>query len=267
MSMHEYEDLIEQSVRVLDTCASASSADLRSMFYHLYAFQALWDTGFTHFRVMDVLIQHHFVYRMAMSDHPDYAQYRDALDPIVENSRQADASHDFSFLRADPGRTLDSAALKTMTWRERSAWYQSNPVAGYYRYPYLYADAGSPLWQRLVETGQLTGADANLPDPQMSLIEVANQVVRCAEQQQHYEVMTLWYALLPSYLVLSDDTRKIVTPALASLIAVIARSDALNQAVAHTPYIKRFAQMLPAVKTAEEYLQAVENLMNSADDL
>ncbi|MBI1256466.1 MAG: hypothetical protein GC204_03255 [Chloroflexi bacterium] len=267
MSMHEYEDLIEMSVRVLDACDSAGSADTRSMFYHLYEFQAMWDTGFTHFRVMDILIRHRFVYRMAMTDHPDYAQYQDVLDRIVETTRQANASHNFSFLRVDPGRELDSAALNQMTRQERSDWYQSNPVAGYYRYPYLYADAASPLWKRLVDTGQLTGADAELPDPQMSLIEIADRVVCCAEQQQQFEVMTLWYALLPSYLVFNDEVRQAVTPALESLITVIARSDALNRAVANSPYIKRFAHMLPPVKTAEEYLQAVENLMNNADNL
>ena len=60
MSMHEIEELQEVSIRLLDRI---EGLDHRSMFKRLYDFDALFDTGFTHFRVMDILLKRRFYYR------------------------------------------------------------------------------------------------------------------------------------------------------------------------------------------------------------
>ena len=55
MSMHEFENVVEESIRVLDRSKS-KELDFRSLFYTLYDFQSWWDTGFTGFRVVDILL-------------------------------------------------------------------------------------------------------------------------------------------------------------------------------------------------------------------
>jgi hypothetical protein len=187
MSVHEFESLVEMSVQVLDADQGAESAGLRSMFYHLYEFQHMWDTGFTQFRVMDMLLKHHFTYQMDMLAHPDYAAYRTILEQVAETSRQAGTASDdkydvVQFIRVEP---IDPRLERQMGWQEYKVLQQSNPVAAYYRYPFLYAETGSSLWRRLVETGRLTGVDAEPPDPRFTLVEIADTVVRCSHPIWH----------------------------------------------------------------------------------
>ena len=260
MSIHELEDLVEMSVRVLDSCQSDATSDRRSMFYHLYDFQGKWDTGFTHFRVMDILIAHRFVYQMDMTAHPDYAKYQIPLDQIVEDSKQSSRLNAVKFMRLDPSNDPDSKALSQMSIKERKDFHLNNPYAGYYRDPLLYADAGSPLWKRLVEVGQLTGADAEAPNPQLTLIDIANQIIQCAEKQQNYDVMVYWYALLPYHLMNNEISQQTITPAFESILNTIHSCNALNRSTEHAGYLKHYIQPLSKAKTAKDYLKAMQKM-------
>lgn len=175
MSMHEFEDLVEASIRTLVISERREHLDLRSMFWRLYQFQNCWDTGFTHFRVMDLLLKYHFVYRFEVNQHPDYTMYRDYFDNLTR----------FTFIKRRPLEKWDK---------------KKNPAIGYYKPPYLYCDAGSPLWMRFVELGVLKGTDARPPDERISLIEVALEIVTEAERQSDLELIGLWYALLGTHL-------------------------------------------------------------------
>src|SRR5215471_1039377 len=99
MSQHEIEDLLEESIRLLDRI---EGLDHRSMFKRLYDLEAspCFDIAFTHFRVMDILLKRRFAYRMALEDHPDYAQFKDAL----EGMRKLRDAHEveFAFIQRDP---------------------------------------------------------------------------------------------------------------------------------------------------------------------
>jgi hypothetical protein len=173
MSMHEFEDVVEASVLVLDhSHRQGRVQDLRSKFYNLYGYQALWDTGFTHFRVMDLLLRHRFVYRFALSEHPQYDRYRSVLDRLARQD-------DFSFIMVDP----------TLEWHETE-----NPEAGYYDPPFLYCDAGSHLWRLFVEAGQVAGRDARAPRLQ-PVRAIASLVVEEAELQEQRNVISQWYPL------------------------------------------------------------------------
>ncbi len=166
MSMHEIEDLVESSVRIL---ATRSDLDLRSLYWQLYEYQNHWDTGFTNFRVMDLLLQARYTYRFEVNQHPDYAQYRDYFDGLTKfESIQVKPTE-------PPGKTVFDPA---------KGWVSPNPMAGYVRPPYLYCDVGSPLWARFVELGVLTGADAVPPDASMSIVETALEVMRQAERDR-----------------------------------------------------------------------------------
>ena len=69
MSMHEFEDVVEGSIRLLTT-SHRSIEDLRCCYATLYHFQEEWDTGYTHFRVMDLLLSARYVYRIPVSEYP-----------------------------------------------------------------------------------------------------------------------------------------------------------------------------------------------------
>jgi hypothetical protein len=161
--------MVEGAVRVL--ARHAPDDDLRSCFARLYRFQEGYDTGFTHFRVMELLREHRFAYRFPLSAHPEHA----GLD-------------EFTFLHEDD----DELA----------------PIAGYVDPPWLYCDAGSDLWRRRVEAGQLTGADAEAPQA-VPLLEVVLKVARAAEQDGDPELIAMWFNMGPQALLVDTFTREV----------------------------------------------------------
>ena len=56
MSMHEIEDLIESTIRTIDTLDIPSS-EKRQLLANCYRAQAYFDTSYTNFRLMDVLLR------------------------------------------------------------------------------------------------------------------------------------------------------------------------------------------------------------------
>lgn len=175
MSMHEFEDLVEMSVRCLAESDTKESSELRNLFWNLYQFQEQWDTGFTHLRVLDILLKHKFVYRFELSEHPDYQAYKSHLDALNE----------FAFINLKPDQKWNATG---------------NPTAGYYQAPYLYCDAGSPLWQRFVETGVLTGDDAVAP-AEIDITELAKEVIVEAQKQENVALINMWYTAVCGYVV------------------------------------------------------------------
>lgn len=164
MGMHEFEDLVEASVKLL---SSSKSPTLRDACKTLYDFQGRFDCGYTHFRVMDILLETRFVYAIAMTDHPEYAKYTTQLDAL---------------------------AARKEDWLSS---FESDPTdVAYWKAPKLYFDAGSPLWQRCITSGLLSGDDARAPVP-TRIEDVALEVVRLAEQSGQRELIAWWYALLP----------------------------------------------------------------------
>jgi len=168
MSMHEIEELQEVSIRLLDRI---DGLDHRSMFKRLYDFDAYFDTGFTHFRVMDILLKRRFYYRMALEDHPDYAQFKDALEGIRKE--------DFSSIARDPSTKYSA----------------TNPVVAHWSEGQLYCEAGSEIWAKLSELGRLSGADCEAPQP-IDIVDIADAVVPFAIAEENKELVASWYAAL-----------------------------------------------------------------------
>ena len=193
MSMHEIEELQEASIRLLDRI---EGLDHRSMFKRLYDFDAFFDTGFTHFRVMDILLRRRFYYRMALEDHPDYAQFKDALEDIRRE--------DFSSIARDPSAEDNSA---------------TNPVVAYWTEGQLYCEAGSEIWAKLSGVGRLSGADREAPQP-IDIVDIADTVVSFATAEENkesqirpmevtcLELAAWWYAVLPMVLLYEGPPRQ-----------------------------------------------------------
>ncbi|AGC43523.1 hypothetical protein MYSTI_02196 [Myxococcus stipitatus DSM 14675] len=186
MSMHEIEDLVEGSVRVLHRRAAPDDPAPRSQFALLFDFQGRFDCSFTHFRVMDILLARRFTYQFDVADHPDHAARRTFFQGIqkftyLHEPLEAEAGDD----DAEPA-----------------------PVAGYIEPPHLYCDAGSALWRRMVETGKLKGPDTEPPAP-LLLADVAHEVMLAAEAEGDLELIAMWFNLGPLTLFGDRFTRRI----------------------------------------------------------
>ncbi|MCM2389730.1 hypothetical protein [Streptomyces albipurpureus] len=210
MSMHEIEDLVADSVRVLDAHTASDDPRVRDWFAVLYDFQRGYDCSFTHFRVMDVLLRRGYTYRFPVDRHPDYAERPEYFDALAE----------FTGLR-----TFDEEALD---FEGYDSWLED----GYVEPPFLYCDAGTDLWRRMVVAGELRGPDAAPPRP-TRLIEVAYEVAAAAEMEQDRELIGMWYAfgcetLLGGPAGCPFDVAELAEmPAVRDLRAVVRRTDAL----------------------------------------
>jgi tetratricopeptide (TPR) repeat protein len=210
--MHEVESLVELSVHCLDKSQEESQV-LRSYFYNLYHLQQQFDTGFTHFRVMDILIKHRFVYTFPITAHPDYHSHQSWFDNLA-------AAGKFSFIYKDPLSPWDG---------------ESNPVAGYANYDHgsqtylLYADAGSLLWEALVANGTLKGHDAQAPEA-METFRMAYEVAEMAAEQQNKDLLAYWYLLLP-YMVMQaeQEGQPVNYKALEATLELIVTNDAIQE--------------------------------------
>ncbi|MEV0032399.1 hypothetical protein [Nocardia sp. NPDC050793] len=173
MSEHMIEDLVEGSIRALHARAPVGDRCVRDWFSVLYRFQETHDCSFTHFRVMDVLLERGFTYRFALTEHPEYPQRRAFFDGLAEFTALSEAGH--------PPDAED--------WDDFDDWLDQ----GYVDPPHLYCDAGTALWRRMAETGKLDGHDAE-PLPGTPLAEVVHEVALAAEDAGDIELIALWHA-------------------------------------------------------------------------
>lgn len=212
MAMHEIETLVELSVYCLDK-SQEEGLDRRSLFFNLYKLQQQFDTGFTHFRVMDLLIKHHFVYTFPITAHPAYTTHKAWFDALA-------VSQKFSFIYEQP----------TTEWDQ-----ETNPVAGYANFDFpsqtyiLYCDAGSALWAAMVTNGTLTGADAIAPE-EIDTFSLAHEVAELAGEQKDKDLLGLWYQLLP-YMVMQAEQEgaPIHYKALEAIQDLVVANDAIQE--------------------------------------
>jgi hypothetical protein len=193
MSMHEFEDVVEESI-VLLAGSGLSPTDLRSRYWNLYEFQGRWDTKFTHFRVMEHLLSARYVYRIPVDEHPDYDAYREYFD-----------------------------AIDRFTWVEKPVEREG----GYVEPPFVYFDAGSPLWLKMVTLGRLVGTDAD-PPQSIDLPQIAAEVARLAEAAQDVALIALWYRVLAYEMFMNDPQDLSANPGLRDLRARVRSTRALE---------------------------------------
>lgn len=211
MSMHEVESWVELSVYCLDE-SPEEGLDRRSLFYNLYRVQQQFDTGFTHFRVMDTLIKHRFVYTFPISAHPAYEAHKAWFDAL-------EASKKFSFIYEQPTAEWDA---------------ETNPVAGYANYDHntnryiLYCDAGSLLWTDLVDNGTLTGKDAIAPE-EIDVFTMSHEIAELAGEQKNTRLLASYYQLMP-YIVMNAEqmNEPINYKALESILELVLANDAID---------------------------------------
>ncbi|WP_230689182.1 hypothetical protein [Catellatospora paridis] len=178
MSMHDIEDLVSGSVVVLDARHAEHDDRLRNWFTALYTFQARFDCAHTQGRVLDILLRRRHTYRLPLHQHPDYAPRREFFDGLTE----------FQALREFDEDADDFAGYDD--------WLQD----GYVDPPWLYCEAGTALWSRLVDAGLLHGPDAVAP-ARVALLDVVTAIAEAAERHGDPGLVAAWYALGPALLV------------------------------------------------------------------
>ncbi|MGW1927903.1 hypothetical protein [Streptomyces sp. NPDC001919] len=218
MSEHVIEDLVADSVRVLDRHGPGDESRLRDQIAVLYHFESGFDCSFTKFRVMDVLLRCGSTYRFPLDRHPDYGKRAAYFDALTE----------FTGLRAFDEESPDFAGY--------DSWLED----GYVQPPLLYCDAGTDLWRRMVDGGELRGPDAS-PLRSVPLIDVVRDVAVAAEKEQDRDLIALWYSfgcetLLggPAGCPFHIDELAAM-PSVQDLHAVVRRTDTLSLA-SRSPY-------------------------------
>jgi len=189
MGMHEIEDLVEASVRLLDRGAADHGLDLRSLYWNLYDYQSGYDTGNTLFRVVDLLVRHRYLYAFPLTAHPDYAQYLNYFESLKKKG--------FESIQANPEQPWHASANPTAGYycdpiREWGAKFCERNEWGDLAKPLLYCEAGSPLWEKFVAQRTLADKEAQHP-VKIGRSELFRTVIQEALRQENRELAAEWY--------------------------------------------------------------------------
>ncbi|MBZ4192607.1 hypothetical protein [Niabella beijingensis] len=162
MSMHEIEDLIEDTTYLTDRASGYDLNTRRDILYNLYELMALFDTSYTHFRVIGILLKYRFVYQIPLANYPQLG----ITDAQLPSAGESGWVHD--------GDTTIGYAVNT-----------NGDVQ-------LYGDAGDVLWARLCSLQLLPEADRQMPQ-KMSAVKLATTIMLEAEEQQDLTLLGKWY--------------------------------------------------------------------------
>lgn len=160
MAQHAIEDLIEDTVLLIDS-ADLPGITKRDYLAAIYRIQNFYDTGYTHFRVIDILLKYKFVYRIPSNDYPGYAQKASNETGWMEDEKTGE----LAYAELEDGQT------------------------------YLYIDAGSTSWEKLCAEKLLSDTDCT-PVLAIPLPELVNNLLQEAEKQNQQLLLTQWYGLL-----------------------------------------------------------------------
>ncbi len=189
MGMHEFEWCVEGSIRTLAASPRVRGLDLRSLFKALYDFEGRYDTGFTRFNVIEILLKHRFAYAFKLEEHPDHGRYGDRLLP-----RERDDVH----VLRDPTKKWHkekNPAVAYVLDPDRLGKAVVARLPGEMRGVHLVCEAGSEIWKRLVDSGRLRGPDAAAPLT-LPIEEVALTVAREGEASSNRKLVRMWFMLL-----------------------------------------------------------------------
>ncbi|RFZ94045.1 hypothetical protein D0C36_00335 [Mucilaginibacter conchicola] len=160
MSQHAIENLIEDTVHLIDK-AKLTDTIKRQYLAGIYRIQALYDTGYTHFRVIDILLKYKFVYRIPAHNYPNLAKQITQIPGWAKEETTGELAY---------VQTRDNET-------------------------YFYIDAGNIAWETLCKNGVLTGNDC-APLAEFNLSELLSNILHEAEKQGEQALLTNWYGLL-----------------------------------------------------------------------
>ena len=168
MSFHELEDFVEDAILLVNQ-SLFSQSEKRNLVATLYRFQQAHDTGYTHFRVYEVLKEIHFLYEWPIERHPDFTTHKAYFDKLNIDENP--------WISGDIGT---EAEIESVIVREINGQ------------KFLYFDAGDAFWERVKD--QLPPKDQQAPLV-YPLPQVFLTLFQEAERQQDRSFMSLCYAV------------------------------------------------------------------------
>ncbi|MFD2288581.1 hypothetical protein GJU39_10850 [Pedobacter petrophilus] len=172
--MHEIEDLVEETTYLVDRSSNDELITKRDLLFNLYRLEAFFDTSYTHFRVMDILLRNRFVYQIPIAKYPQLG--------ITDEQLPTDDDGDWVYAQDE----------KEMCYAQ-----SGNGVM------YLYCDAGDWFWKRLCELDILPKADHKSPQ-QLSMLQLVKVMMLEAERQHRNDLLKQWYNLLANGILEGD---------------------------------------------------------------
>ena len=198
MSMHEFEDLVEFSIRCLDK-SKRKDLDYRSIFHNLYNFQYLWDTSATEFRVINVLIEHRYAYVFQVAEHPDYKKYKEFFDNL--KGYQSIYRNPTEKWNSKKNPCIGVFCNPEEAWGKKYA-----KELGELNKPRFYCFVNSELWEGFVKSGKLNDRDAE-PAKIFDLKKIIWEIMVEAEKQKDVSLISQWYPVFP--MVVRDDKENV----------------------------------------------------------
>ncbi len=164
--MWEIEALIEGAVQLIYK-SEKEPLQKRSIIWNLYETQGQFDCSFTHFRVMDILLETGFTKMMPIEEHPQFSKNTAYFKALK--------TKDFEFLNNKIGEK----------------WSADNPVAAYWekKSGFIYYDLGSPFWEQL---------EAEVPQ-ELALYDLGLEIIKEAHEQKDKNRVYDWTAFLINY--------------------------------------------------------------------
>lgn len=229
MSMHDIEGVVEASVYCIDK-SSLSLEKKRDLLYNLYKFQADYDTGYTNFRVKDILLQNHYMFALPVRFHTDYNEKKEEFDKYASEKHSEWLTND-----------------SLLEWDEDS------------QTSLFYFDAGSDTWKKLVENGTLTGEQA-LPVNDIPIFEVVLEIAKLCQEQQDAESAAEWFRTTLFYLL--GEAKEEDHPTL-NAIAEILFNDTVLLAVKDDYYFNRSIDSLKEWLNEDDIPETISSWLKS----
>lgn len=159
MSMGEIEGIVEDSTYLIAE-SNLSKKEKRDLLVNLYHFNKRFDTSYTHFRCIDILLKYGHTYKIPVEQHPDYASNKKAFKE-KDHWVAADFSNEKSakvFLADDE---------------------------------HLYFDAGDAFWNRLSKISKDYGDSPK----RYRVAQLILQLLTLSAQKENYQLFTEWYTV------------------------------------------------------------------------
>lgn len=168
MSMYEVEDLIENTIHLIDK-TDFSPDKKRNFIWNLYELQGEFDCSFTHFRVMNILKKYNYVQDFKLTEFPIYSEYPEFFDKLKEKS--------FEWINQNPNESLSGKNPSVAYWDKKSLK--------------IYVDFGSNFYSLL----------PNESNEKIEFLDLGLKIIQEADKLNALDIIYDWTAFMINYLL------------------------------------------------------------------
>ena len=168
MSMWEIEALMENTIRLIDK-SNFNPPQKRNLIWNTYHIQEQFDCSFTHFRLMDVLVNNDYVQQYSINDFPMSSTYPDFFTELP--------SKKFEWINENPTKS----------------WSENNQAMAYWdkKSSKIWVDFGSKFYTQHKEEA---------PEKYEPL-QLGYVIIKEANRQQDKSIIYDWTSFMVNYLL------------------------------------------------------------------